>query len=264
MIQKGKTALHLIVLGIRLGYGIREKCRLASFLLLSRVTRPQEIISKAFRIHTNFSPATVYIRNNFSDAFILHEVFQHNEYEHDLPTDAPSTIFDVGANIGLVTVYLSAKYPQAHIHCFEPDPENYAQLIENTRDLPRVTCYQVAIGDVSGTIAFYQNGTFHMRNSVLPSVDATRIEVPSITLTESLSLAGVPNIDLLKVDVEGGEVGIFTSEAPYERIKSIIGELHPYNIQDSVYQDLLSRLKKQFGLRITTEGKKVFVYGKRR
>lgn len=262
--HKIKTATFLLSLGFQLGNGLSEKIRLALFLLMSRLSPNSKLVSKKFRIRSNVGVVDVHVRNVFSDSFILHEVFRHNEYEHGLTEKEMETIFDVGANIGLVTVYLSAKYPLAKIHCFEPDPDNFAQLIENTKELSQVVCHQVAIGEKSGTIAFYKDKTFHMRNSVLETVGGTKIEVKSVTLTDALLIAQVETIDLFKVDVEGGELGIFTTEAPYQSIQNIIGELHPYKMKDNEYKSMLSRLEAHFTLTITTEGKKVFMYGKRR
>ena len=261
MMQKLRIACDLFMLGLSLGVGAREKVRLIQFLFLGRLIKRQQIRSSSFLICCLGKAVTVHIRNNFADAFILNEVFRHNEYADDLPVSAPQPIFDIGANIGLVTVYLTIRYPGARIHCFEPDPENYTQLLLNTNELQGITCYPLAISKTNGSMTFYQSSLFHMRNSLLPIDNATKITVETVTLHEALIRTKEEKIAMLKFDVEGGERDIFTPDVPYKKIESIIGELHPYRMDKSEYEILMTLLNSHFALGLRTEGKKVFVYG---
>lgn len=64
-------------------------------------------------------------------------------------------IFDVGANIGFFTLYLSRTLRTAKVYCFEPIPETYALLQHNVRqsDL-EVRTFNVGLADRSGTTTF--------------------------------------------------------------------------------------------------------------
>ncbi|HYH46396.1 MAG TPA: MupA/Atu3671 family FMN-dependent luciferase-like monooxygenase, partial [Thermoanaerobaculia bacterium] len=65
---------------------------------------------------------------------IYHEIFEQEIYlRHgvDLPADA--CIFDVGANIGLFTLFAAARAPQARIFSFEPIPTTFQVLDTNAR-----------------------------------------------------------------------------------------------------------------------------------
>jgi hypothetical protein len=65
--------------------------------------------------------------NRGANRFIHGEVFEHNYY--DLPlTRYPTTVLDLGANIGLTAVYFGRKFPNAEIVCVEPVPSNVKTL----------------------------------------------------------------------------------------------------------------------------------------
>lgn len=62
--------------------------------------------------------------------FIYREIFQDHSYGGP---DLPSTplIVDVGANIGLFSLYMKQRHPRARILAFEPAPENFDALTRN-------------------------------------------------------------------------------------------------------------------------------------
>jgi hypothetical protein len=68
--------------------------------------------------------------NGGADAFIHSEVFEHQYYRLPLRS-APATILDLGANIGLATVYFARMFPRAALACVEPAPENLRLLRDN-------------------------------------------------------------------------------------------------------------------------------------
>ena len=71
--------------------------------------------------------------NNGADAFVHSEVFEHQYYRLPLRF-APATILDLGANIGLSTIYFARRYPGSRLACVEPVPENVRLLIRNLKD----------------------------------------------------------------------------------------------------------------------------------
>ncbi len=257
------SAITPIFVGLRLGYGLADKLTLALFLSWSRWTAGAHIRSKAFAIRVEGKKHTVHVRNNFADALILAEAFLHNEYQDYLPGVPLTTIFDVGANVGYIALFLKSRYPDARISCFEPDPDNFKQLVLNTKDVSGVACHQVALGSAPGTATFYQNAHFHMRNSLVPMNEATKIEVKVVTLADAMRDAGIESIDLMKIDVEGGEGDILTPSAPLGKVRTILGELHPALLGDETYQKLLGTLRAHFSLKLDPLGTTVLFHGTR-
>lgn len=146
-------------------------------------------------------------------------------------------IIDAGANIGLFTLYMKSKYPDAHIVAFEPAPQIFDLLRRNLtlHNIPTndVDIYACALGSSSVSskpLTYFPNApgnsTFvpeekNLLRKALPaehyqrmidrsSAGATKVDVPVERLSRFLE-EGYPEltrIDLLKVDVESWELDV--------------------------------------------------------
>ncbi|GLZ39322.1 FkbM family methyltransferase [Actinokineospora sp. NBRC 105648] len=100
-------------------------------------------------------------RRALPDGTVLTELNPHEtDYVHDeifvervyaAPLPAAPVVLDVGANIGLFSLYVARERPAARVYAFEPAPEAYAALVANVadHDLP-VTCLPWAVGGHTG------------------------------------------------------------------------------------------------------------------
>lgn len=147
-------------------------------------------------------------------------------------------IIDCGANIGVSVLEWKARWPQAEILCFEPDPAAFACL-QRTIDANRlagVRCVAAAVSDQEGPAAFY--GEVGPRadargNSLEPAWGDRRhaaanragvIEVPCHRLSRYL---GDRRVSFLKLDVEGAEHRVFRDIASQLRqIDALYVEIH--------------------------------------
>lgn len=127
----------------------------------------------------------------------------------------PSTVIDVGANVGQFAVAAARLFPAARIHSFEPLPDAARRLRENVKRLKNVTIYPIALGDSEGDIAFHVNSYSHS-SSVLPLAQGHRnsfpwarevetIRVRASSLDRVLGSIALPPPVLLKLDVQGYE-----------------------------------------------------------
>lgn len=116
-------------------------------------------------------------------------------------------VFDVGANIGMYTVLAARRVgPTGGVHAFEPTPQVAARVKENAaiNGLSNVAVNQKAVAAVEGSALFYlQDGSD--QNTLAPCTGRT-IEVQTVTLDAYVSAAGVTEVDVVKMDVEGAEV----------------------------------------------------------
>ena len=117
------------------------------------------------------------------------------------------TCFDVGANIGIVSAFLSSR-SQA-VYAFEPEPTNILRL-RDTIKLNRcnnVTVCEMGVSKSSGQETLYVLDSYghHSLGRVQTSRITRSIEIPITTIDEYCSRNHIPYIDLLKVDVEGFE-----------------------------------------------------------
>lgn len=116
-------------------------------------------------------------------------------------------IVDIGAHIGFFSrMYSKLVGPTGRVYCFEADPENYALLEKNTRGLTNVSLNKIAISDKNGTIDFYHiDNSTGCHSMVNPDSPSHKITVDSVTLDSLIEKGVVNDVDLIKIDIEGGE-----------------------------------------------------------
>jgi hypothetical protein len=70
--------------------------------------------------------------------------------EYDIPYRANRpVILDIGANVGSFAAWALKRWPGAHVHCYEPPPDNFALLTRNLGQFAgsSVSLYNFAVGD---------------------------------------------------------------------------------------------------------------------
>jgi FkbM family methyltransferase len=129
--------------------------------------------------------------------------------DETLPVPQGATVLDVGANIGLFSLYLVWKYGRdrfAHIHLFEPNPDTYARLRHNltANGLDGLcTAHLLALSDRAGTIYMESPRGYSVLNMIS---DTGTVPVECKTLDVWARENGVSSVNLLKIDVEGHEM----------------------------------------------------------
>lgn len=184
------------------------------------------------------TPVTIYlkrakqnitIRPGTTDIRCLEKVFLVEEYQ--LPFDEkPRTIVDAGANIGMATMYFSAQYPDAQIVAIEPEASNFEVLRLNCEHLPNVTLIRAAVWCDARRLAIadpsVQKWTFTVTDKIERRISAERVD--AITIGDVLGMFGGGPIDLLKLDIEGSELELFTqnTDSWLNQVRMIAIELH--------------------------------------
>lgn len=125
-----------------------------------------------------------------------------------------ATVYDIGANIGLMSVPLLATEPTLRVVSIEPSPSTFACLqrtVEGSAWRDRWTAKAVAMGDREGQIDFFcADPALGAYDGVLDTHRAgptTKVTVPLTTLDKLWTDAGRPDVCAVKIDVEGAEAG---------------------------------------------------------
>jgi FkbM family methyltransferase len=121
-----------------------------------------------------------------------------------------SVVVDVGANFGLYALS-AAAYAQPHgwVFAFEPAPNVFSLLERNIAGNGlggAVTAKSAAVAGAAGKAQFFvgRDVSFSsLHRTTRLDEDVTPVDVEVVTLDQALS--HVQSIDLLKIDVEGGE-----------------------------------------------------------
>lgn len=122
---------------------------------------------------------------------------------YDFVTDFAVAV-DIGAHVGLITRQLAKRF--AEVHAFEPDPENFACLEANTKRLPNVKRYNVALGAKAGKVGLLHD--LHGNSGNIQVTDQAK-GFPMATL-DSFRLF---DAGLIKMDVQGYEPRVLVGAA---------------------------------------------------
>jgi FkbM family methyltransferase len=130
-----------------------------------------------------------------------------------------TTVIDVGANCGDTIRKFRDAFPNARIFGIEPDPAIFPALARRYSTDSRVSLHQLALGEQAAPGVLHQ-GTSSTISSLFPRnqsghryfrsdlVMANQIPVALQTLDRFCADQGLGQINLLKMDTQGGEFGI--------------------------------------------------------
>ena len=176
---------------------------------------------------------TLQVRGDTMDAQLARQILcEDSEYRVPVPIQ-PRVIFDVGANIGMTALYYATAYPEAHIYCFEPLPENIELLKANTSCYAdRITLIPKGLADREMMLSFHPSddpanfggGSFHQ----VGCVSRRTVALPVTTVADVCSQFGIERVDLFKLDAEGAELSVLGGTPPQVLAAAsvLIGELH--------------------------------------
>ena len=132
----------------------------------------------------------------------------------------PCTIVDVGANIGLFSLWAWNLFPEATIHSYEPNPKLFSSLSSNLRTTS-VIIHKAGVGSKNHNAQMKE-----MSDSRLSTVDLDHSgNIKVVSLSSVLNDIG-GTIDLLKMDCEGAEWDILKDVTAFKNIRSIRMEYH--------------------------------------
>jgi FkbM family methyltransferase len=180
-------------------------------------------------------------RSGTTDANLIYSILlrEGRKSEYALPPEAKlrpedvRVVLDVGANIGIASVYFSSLFPNATIHAFEPEPGNCEVLKVNAGAVGgRIHVHGFALGAGDGELELFDSddaANFGGFSSHTLGVNPQRSQtVPLRHAGRALAALGIERCDLIKIDTEGAEWEILTAmdRAFLGGVRVIMGELH--------------------------------------
>jgi FkbM family methyltransferase len=115
---------------------------------------------------------------------------------------------DVGANVGQTALALGTVFPEADVYSFEPIESTFEALRRALAGHPHLCPFQLAVAEAPGEL--------HMtavpgegRNRIVSAEGATAVEtVKATSVDEFCREHSLHHVDILKIDVEGAEMGV--------------------------------------------------------
>jgi FkbM family methyltransferase len=162
-----------------------------------------------------------------SDFGVFQQIFIDNYY--DFPIDIkPKLIIDGGANVGYASIYFANRFPNAKVIAIEPNDNNYKMLNENSFKYFNIKPIKSAIWNTNTTLHVNDVGREECGFIVEEAGINDQEIFKGITINDILKEFECNYIDILKLDIEGAEKEVFSSN--YEewlcKVHILIIELH--------------------------------------
>lgn len=141
-------------------------------------------------------------------------------------------VIDIGAHVGIISIYLAKKYPFLKIHSFEPSPENFTNFMENIKsnNIENIIPYNLAItSDGRSVRSIFSDSntggnTFQTFAKELPGHFG--FESESINLDEFFQEMNIDKCKFMKIDCEGSEHEILHSFSQLSKVEYLSAEIH--------------------------------------
>jgi len=125
-----------------------------------------------------------------------------NTLRLEYPLNKDSFIMDVGGYIGDWAAAIQQRY-DCEVAIFEPLPHGIKRLEERFRNRSKIRIYPIGLAGESG----FANLTDSMDGSSVYG-EALGIRIQLVSIFEWLQKSNVSNIDLIKINIEGGEYSL--------------------------------------------------------
>lgn len=186
---------------------------------------------KIYTLNFNSKITSIKMRTYAGDIDIFYEIFWRKAYSLPLGIiKNPKIIVDLGAHIGLTSIFYSLNYPKSKIYAVEASKKNFSLLDFNIKNFENIISICKAIFTYDGKINFSNNEPLAYNNKIKNS--GTPVEC--ITMNSLMAQNEIEKIDLLKIDIEGTEIELLSKDNLWlYKVDNIIIELHrPYSIEN--------------------------------
>lgn len=170
----------------------------------------------------------IFVRARTTDPRVFHQWFGRNALDFGGLQD-PRYIIDAGANIGISALYFVSRFPYAHVTALEIEASNFGVLKANTAACRRIDPLHKGLWWREGSLTVANPSAapwaYRARES---SCELAEDCVEAVTVAQLIDRLRVDTVDLLKIDIEGGEREVLTIGLDdwIDRVRVIAVELH--------------------------------------
>lgn len=208
-----------------------------------------------YRLHKKYAFGTL----QFDYAFEMQRILTSS-------SSGEVVVFDVGAFVGETALKYNSLFPGSTIYAFEPFPDSYAQLAQNTAAHSNIIAVNKGVGDREGSSKFNSN-SFAPTNSLLSTHQSSgevwgsgllettaTIDIELTTIDSFVAAHKISNIHVLKMDVQGAEYLVLKG-AEKSLQQGVIKMVYTEIITMPTYEgqldfDEILRLMKSYGFKL--------------
>jgi len=201
---------------------------------------------------TWYSRPIILLRSVLRDTFlksILSKLVYGNRYEEKYQKAlleqirSSDVVWDIGANIGLYSVQFAKRLgTDGAVYAFEPVPEVFIKLKENTELQPQVVCVNIALSDVN-RLTFVERGQDPLlaTSRIINEKSESSIQVQAMTGDEFHRIGKASFATFIKIDVEGHELAVLKG------MKELLENNPPRVIGIEIHFEKLTEIGETYG-----------------
>jgi FkbM family methyltransferase len=145
------------------------------------------------------------------------------------------TVVDAGAHVGYFTrLFAELVESPGKVYAFEPNPYTFALLKKNTEQLSNVVLINKGLSTVSGQSRLFLNKHEFADSLFLQNDALSSIQVELISLDQFWNQVGRPNVDFIKMDVEGAEPCVLKGAVQFlscQKKLNLVTEFRPVSLR---------------------------------
>jgi len=155
------------------------------------------------------------------------------------------TIIEIGAHIGLFSLFAWQHCKNGKIYCFEPVKENHDILLSNLQlnEIKNITPVNSAVSKEESTVTIFLSQDEAGHSMYSPT--SKSFQVRSTSLKKIIDDNKIERCDFIKIDCEGAEYEIINSLPLdyFQKIKKIIIEYHFADTKPELLDNLIKKLE---------------------
>ena len=181
------------------------------------------------------------VRRRTTDVQVAQQVLMQKDYQplvdlifRQRQQQSIEYVVDAGANVGYATIFFKKIFARSVCFAIEPDTDNYGLLLENIRvnNLENVFPVKAALWTSAKRLTISRS----FRDGKEWSISVAETDNNGIGTTQGITVGAfmeehlLPRIDVLKMDIEGAEAFIFSTDAHPEqflpKVRFLALEIH--------------------------------------
>ena len=170
------------------------------------------------------------------------DLFVREAYRFESGNETPR-ILDLGANIGLASLYFKWRYPGSRITAYEADPDIYEVLKRNLQanGADDVDVVNAAVWVHDEAVAFDCEGADS--GAVLDERSKASSRKSTVNARRLRNELNKDHFDLVKVDIEGAELAVLEDcRDVLSHVSTLIMEVHEWNPEARITPKVLELL----------------------
>ena len=147
----------------------------------------------------------------------------------DVPIDCDSVVLDVGAFRGEWAETIWERH-RPTIHCFEPAPKAYQRLAEKFEGNESIHLHPFGLGAADSIASLALRGPGSSFYDAPPEFE--HVDAPMRDVVGVLEELGIDEIDLIKINIEGGEYDLLDRLADsgwLSRVRFVLVQFHEWH-----------------------------------